>query len=79
MRSWPQGPRGWLLGLGLEIAVACGARVLAARAHDELVAARARPRRDPIESRNAVITSELRVARIAAEGLTNREIAQSSS
>jgi DNA-binding CsgD family transcriptional regulator len=61
---------------GLELAVECGANVLAARAHDELVAAGARPRRDPIESRSALTASELRVARMAAEGLTNREIAQ---
>ena len=54
-----------------------GAGVLAAGAHDELVAAGARPRRDPVESRSALTASELRVARIAAEGLTNREIAQS--
>jgi DNA-binding CsgD family transcriptional regulator len=61
---------------GLEVAATCGADVLTARAHDELVAAGARPRRDPIESRSALTASELRVARMAAEGLTNREIAQ---
>jgi DNA-binding NarL/FixJ family response regulator len=61
---------------GLELAVECGAELLAARAHDELVAAGARPRRDPIESRSTLTASELRVARMAAEGLTNREIAQ---
>jgi DNA-binding NarL/FixJ family response regulator len=61
---------------GLEVAVECGADLLAARAHDELVTAGARPRRDPIESRSTLTASELRVARMAAEGLTNREIAQ---
>jgi DNA-binding CsgD family transcriptional regulator len=61
---------------GLEEAVECGADVLAARAHDELVAAGARPRRDPVESRSTLTASELRVARMAAEGLTNRQIAQ---
>jgi DNA-binding CsgD family transcriptional regulator/predicted negative regulator of RcsB-dependent stress response len=61
---------------GLEVAVECGAAVLAARAHDELVAAGARPRRDPIASRSTLTASELRVARMAAEGLRNREIAQ---
>jgi class 3 adenylate cyclase/DNA-binding CsgD family transcriptional regulator len=61
---------------GLEVAVDCGAEVLAARAHDELVAAGARPRRDPVESRATLTASELRVSRMAAEGLTNREIAQ---
>jgi DNA-binding CsgD family transcriptional regulator len=61
---------------GLQVAAECGADVLAARAHDELVAAGARPRRDPIESRSTLTASELRVARMAAEGMTNREIAQ---
>jgi len=60
----------------LELARACGADALAARAHDELVTAGARPRRDPTESRSNLTASELRVARMAAEGMTNREIAQ---
>jgi DNA-binding CsgD family transcriptional regulator len=64
------------LRAGLEAARDCGAALLAARAHDELVAAGARPRRDPIESRSTLTASELRVARMAAEGMTNREIAQ---
>ncbi len=60
----------------LELARACGADAVAVRAHDELVTAGARPRRDPIESRSNLTASELRVARLAAEGMTNREIAQ---
>jgi DNA-binding CsgD family transcriptional regulator len=60
----------------LELARACGAEAVAARAHDELVTAGARPRRDPTESRSNLTASELRVARLAAEGMTNREIAQ---
>ena len=60
----------------LELARACGADAVAVRAHDELVAAGARPRRDPTESRSNLTASELRVARMAAEGMTNREIAQ---
>jgi DNA-binding CsgD family transcriptional regulator len=60
----------------IDLATQCGADPLAARAHDELVAAGARPRRDPIESRTHLTASELRVARLAAEGMTNREIAQ---
>ncbi len=60
----------------LELARACGADAVAERAHDELVTAGARPRRDPTESRSNLTASELRVARMAAEGMTNREIAQ---
>lgn len=60
----------------LELARACGADAAATRAHDELVAAGARPRRDPVESRSNLTASELRVARMAAGGMTNREIAQ---
>jgi DNA-binding CsgD family transcriptional regulator/Flp pilus assembly protein TadD len=60
----------------LELARACGAEAVAVRAHEELVTAGARPRRDPVESRSNLTASELRVARLAAEGMTNREIAQ---
>ncbi len=60
----------------LELARGCGADAVAVRAHDELIAAGARPRRDPTESRSNLTASELRVARIAAEGMTNRQIAQ---
>ena len=60
----------------LELARACGADAVAVRAHEELVAAGARPRRDPVESRSHLTASELRVARMAAEGMTNRQIAQ---
>src|SRR5262249_27528886 len=52
----------------VELARACGADALAARAHDELVATGARPRRDPTESRSTLTASELRVARMAADG-----------
>ena len=64
------------LGQAIELAAQCGADALAARAHDELIAAGARPRRDPTESRSTLTASELRVARMAADGMTNREIAQ---
>jgi DNA-binding NarL/FixJ family response regulator len=60
----------------VELAKRCGATRIAARAHDELVAAGAKPRRDPTESRSRLTASEARVARMAAEGMTNREIAQ---
>jgi DNA-binding NarL/FixJ family response regulator len=64
------------LGAGLQLAVECGADALAARAHEELIAAGARPRRDPTDSRSNLTASEQRVARMAAEGMSNREIAQ---
>jgi DNA-binding CsgD family transcriptional regulator len=61
---------------GLDLAHRCGASALAARAREELVAAGARPRRDALRGRDALTASELRVARLAADGRTNREIAQ---
>jgi len=60
----------------LDLAHRCGARRIASRARAELVAAGAKPRRDAITGRDALTASELRVARLAAEGLANREIAQ---
>jgi len=71
-RAEARGP----LGEALDLARECGADAIAVRAHDELVAAGARPRRDPTESRSNLTASELRVARMAAEGMTNRGIAQ---
>ncbi len=61
---------------GLEFAHRAGAAPLAARARDELVAAGGRPRRPAISGVEALTASELRVARLAAEGATNRDIAQ---
>ena len=68
--------REWLRE-ALELARVCGADAVAVRAHDELVTAGARPRRDPTESRRNLTASELRVARMAAGGMTNRQVAQS--
>jgi ATP/maltotriose-dependent transcriptional regulator MalT len=61
---------------GLDLATRCGAEPLVAMAVQELHAAGARPRRAAVSGRDALTASELRVARQAAEGLTNREIAQ---
>ena len=60
----------------LDLAHRCGARRIAARARADLIAVGAKPRRDAITGRDALTAGELRVARLAAEGLTNRDIAQ---
>lgn len=61
----------------LDLAHRCGALALADRARDELVVAGARPRRDALRGRDALTPSELRVAQLAAQGLTNNQVAQS--
>jgi DNA-binding NarL/FixJ family response regulator len=61
---------------GMEIAHACGADPLVARAREELLATGARPRRIIRAGMDALTASELRVARMAARGLSNAEIAQ---
>ncbi|MGA2929242.1 MAG: AAA family ATPase [Solirubrobacteraceae bacterium] len=60
----------------LDLAYHLGARRIAAHARGELIAAGAKPRRDAITGRDALTAGELRVARLAAEGMTNRQIAQ---
>ena len=65
-----------LLRDGLDLASRCGASGLADRARAELVADGARPRRDARRGPDALTAAELRVARMAATGLANREIAQ---
>lgn len=61
---------------GLDLATRCTARTLAKRASEELVSAGARPRRAAQSGPAALTASELRVTRLAADGSTNREIAQ---
>ena len=61
---------------GLELAHRAGAAPLAQRARDELVAAGGRPRRPVFTGIEALTASEIRVARLAAEGRTNRETAE---
>jgi DNA-binding CsgD family transcriptional regulator len=61
---------------GLDLARGCGASVLAQRAHEELVLAGARPRRRAFSGIESLTAAERRVARMAAEGMTNRDIAQ---
>jgi DNA-binding CsgD family transcriptional regulator len=60
----------------LELAHCCGAEPLAKLASEELRAADGRPRRPWLTGMEALTPSELRVARHAAEGRRNREIAQ---
>jgi DNA-binding CsgD family transcriptional regulator len=64
------------LAAALELATRCGAQPLVARVREELNATGARPRRAWRTGVEALTPSELRVARLAAEGQTNREIAQ---
>jgi len=61
---------------GLDLAARGGADRLVEQAREELVAAGGRPRRTAIEGPESLTPSELRVARLAAVGRTNREIAQ---
>jgi DNA-binding CsgD family transcriptional regulator len=61
---------------GLELATICGAASLAERAETELLATGARPRRIALSGVASLTPSERRVAELAAEGPTNREIAQ---
>ena len=60
----------------LELATICGATPLAVRAESELLATGARPRRIALSGVASLTPSERRVAELAAEGPTNREIAQ---
>src|SRR5215218_1909979 len=59
------------------LAAECGATRLANRARDELARSGARLIREPASGVEALTPSEVRVAELAAEGLTNREVAQS--
>jgi DNA-binding NarL/FixJ family response regulator len=61
---------------GLELAQRCGAEVLVAHAQSEMKLAGARPRRTALRGRQALTTREQQVASLAADGLSNREIAE---
>jgi DNA-binding CsgD family transcriptional regulator len=64
------------LSRSLDLAHRCGAQALVERAHEELRAAGARPRRPALTGIDALTASERRVAQMAAQGLANRDIAQ---
>jgi DNA-binding NarL/FixJ family response regulator len=61
---------------GVELASRCGASPLAERARMELHAAGGRPRREALSGPESLTPSERRVAELAAEGRSNRDIAQ---
>ncbi len=61
---------------GLDLAGETGAGGLAERARAGLVRAGARPRREALTGVGALTPSELRASRLAAAGLTNRQIAE---
>ena len=60
----------------LDLAIRCEATPLAERTRTELLIAGARPRRRQLSGIDALTTNERRVAALAAEGRSNRQIAQ---
>ena len=64
------------MGATLELAWAGGADALAGRIRASLVQAGARPRRPQLTGVRALTPAEARTARMAAEGATNRELAE---
>jgi DNA-binding CsgD family transcriptional regulator len=64
------------LRAGLDLAVRLGATALAERAQRALVATGAKPRRLVLTGADALTAAQLRVARLAADGLGNRAIAE---
>ena len=65
-----------LLKEGLDLAVRAGSQPLVDRAEEELAATGARPRRLLLSGVESLTASERRVARFAADGLSNKDIAQ---
>ena len=64
------------LRAGLDLAERCGAQMLVARSRREANVAGARPRRTAMHGQEALTARELQVATLAADGLSNREIAE---
>ena len=65
-----------LLREALDAAHRAGGKLLAERAETELRATGARPRRVVLSGLDSLTASERRIAQLAGDGLTNREIAQ---
>lgn len=64
------------LDLALDLALACGAELLAQRCREELKALGARPRSVMLTGAESLTASERRVCRLASDGLKNAAIAQ---
>jgi DNA-binding CsgD family transcriptional regulator/tetratricopeptide (TPR) repeat protein len=64
------------LDRALDVALGCGAGLLASRAREQLEALGARPRSVMRTGAESLTPSELRVCRLAGDGLKNTEIAQ---
>ena len=65
-----------VLSQAATVAEVCGAGGIEGRARDELVAAGGSRRPRPVTGVGALTSSELRTAKLAAAGLTNKEIAE---
>src|SRR4029077_8244070 len=65
-----------ILRQGVELAQRCGATPLVERANEELAATGARPRKVLVSGFESLTASERRVAQLAAEELSNKDIAQ---
>jgi DNA-binding CsgD family transcriptional regulator len=64
------------LTIALDLAHRCGASGLEAEIRQELTAAGARPRRPALSGVESLTPTELRVAQLAAQGRSNRDIAE---
>jgi DNA-binding CsgD family transcriptional regulator len=65
-----------LLREGVELAYRCGATALVERGNEELAATGARPRKILLTGLDSLTASERRVAQLAADELSNKDIAQ---
>jgi len=65
-----------VLRRGVDLALQCGAAALASRGNEELAATGARPRSVVLSGVEELTASERRVAHMAAEGKSNKQIAQ---
>jgi DNA-binding CsgD family transcriptional regulator len=75
-RAGRRSDAGRALGEALELARACGARLIEERALEELEVAGTRVRRAALRGADALSPSERRVVALAIEGLSNRQIAE---